>query len=194
MRLGVRLVPWPTGVPYAEVLREARAAIVDDGAPDAYRVAGFEAWVSPAGEGVSPWLGLPIRALVEHEPTGAVHLSARPLSVRGAKDLAAFAMAPPDWLAPGALTALIEASGFGAVREVGFADRALLMPSMLGFAYESAAESLAAEGASAAVAARVLSGVVLPGATRFEIERDLMVLSSLLGEELGVALELFAEA
>ncbi|MEM6358379.1 MAG: hypothetical protein AAF844_22185, partial [Pseudomonadota bacterium] len=138
--------------------------------------------------------GLPIRALVEHEPTGAVHLSARPLSVRGAKDLAAFTMAPPDWLAPGALTALIEASGFGVVREVGFADRALLMPSMLGFAYESAAESLAAEGATAATAARVLSGVVLPGATRFEIERDLMVLSGLLGEELGVALELFAEA
>ncbi|MEL6768624.1 MAG: hypothetical protein AAFP17_15695 [Pseudomonadota bacterium] len=190
MKLGVRVADWPVGVPYSAVLAEARAAIVDDGAPDAYRVAGFEAWIAPAAEGVIPWLCLPLRVLVEHEPTGAVHLSGRPLSVRGAKDLAAFAMAPPDWLAPGALAALLEASGFAAVREAGFADRLFLMPSLLGFAYESAAETLAAEGPSPAAAARVLSAVQLPGATRFEMDRDLMVLSALLGDELGRALEI----
>ncbi|MEM7497776.1 MAG: hypothetical protein AAF371_07260 [Pseudomonadota bacterium] len=193
MRLPVRLAAWPRGVPYSEVLRDARAAIVDDGEPDAYRVAGFEAWIAPAAEGVEPWLCLPIRALVEHEPSGAVHLSARPLSVRGAKDLAAFAMAPPDWLAPGPLGALVEAAGFAAVREPGFADRVLLMPSFLGFAYESAAETLAAEGPSPAAFARMLSAVRLPGATRFEIERDLMVLSILIGEALGIGLEFVAE-
>ncbi|MEL6574642.1 MAG: hypothetical protein AAFQ81_02035 [Pseudomonadota bacterium] len=192
MRLGVRVADWPVGVPYSAVLAEARAAIVDDGAPDAYRVAGFEAWIAPAAAGVAPWLGLPLRVLVEHEPTGAVHPSGRPLSVRGAKDIAAFAMAPPDWLAPGPLAVLLEASGFAAVREAGFADRLFLMPTLLGFAYESAAETLAAEGASAATAARVLSAVRLPGATRFEVERDLLVLSTLLGGELGVALDLVA--
>ncbi|MEO1276323.1 MAG: hypothetical protein AAFV96_13360, partial [Pseudomonadota bacterium] len=60
MRLGVRVADWPVGVPYSAVLAEAQAAILDDGAPDAYRVAGFEAWIAPAAEGVDPWLCLPL--------------------------------------------------------------------------------------------------------------------------------------
>ncbi|MEM8625120.1 MAG: hypothetical protein AAGG47_16575 [Pseudomonadota bacterium] len=189
--LPVPLAQWPRGVGYRAVLETARQAIADEGQPADYRVAGFEAWISPGVEGALPWLSLPVRAILEHEPTGRVHASGRPLSVTGAKDLAGFAMAPPDWLAPEALGALMAACGFDAVREPGFADRVFLMPAFLGFGYEDATETLAAlpvgaEGASLLPAARrVLSAVLLPGATGFECARDFDVLAAHIGADLN---------
>ncbi|MEM6678774.1 MAG: hypothetical protein AAF675_12970 [Pseudomonadota bacterium] len=185
----VPIAPWPRGIGFEDALSEVFAAAGDDGFPGLYRVAGIEAWVAAADAQGAMRIALPMAPLLEQRETLDVHRSRLPLSVKGAKALALFAASPPAGLQPSDVAALASASGFSAVREAGYPDRLFLMPALVAFTYEDAAETLTALAddrvAAETAARRLCSAVRMPGATGSALERDLSVIEQVIDGDLG---------
>jgi len=154
------------------------------GAP---RIVALEARLAPAAADGTCRLALPLVPVVAGD--GAPWRLRQPFFPGLENAIAAVASGEEDALAPAALTALVDASGFGAVREPGYADRAFLAPACIAFAYAAAGETLAAHAAgridAATAAARTLGVVAIEGADDADLAEDVALLGALVAADAG---------